>query len=166
MNETATQEPDVELEGSGEPAEVADLAERTRQSHEAMANGGSTEEDLTEEERASLDEQRAQDEEEVPRGKPVEDNAQTALDETEWEDPELEKILSDREVAKGKKGEVIKKFKTLDDLAKEKLDELGLDDGTVLRIGRYRVRKTAVPSRSVAFETEPTSRLTIGVADE
>lgn len=177
MNETATEQ-EVELEGSGEHVpETTTAEERTRRSHEAFVNNGKADEELTDEEREALEEQRAEDPddedgpgkpsgEEVPHGAPVAADDQTALDETEWEDPELEKLLTDREVAKGKKREVVKKFKTLDDLAKDKLTELDLEDGTVLRVGRYRVRKTAVPSRAVSFETEPTSRLTIGVAEE
>jgi hypothetical protein len=88
---------------------------------------------------------------------------QTEITEREVESKDLEKILEDREKAKGPKLEAAKKYKTLDQLAKDKLEELGYEDGDVLRIGRFKVTATAVPSRNVAFETDPTTRLTIGV---
>lgn len=91
---------------------------------------------------------------------------QTSLDEREIEDEELEQILNDREIAKGKKAEATKKFKTLDDLAKDRLEELGIDPDEVVRIGRFRCAKSEVPSRAVSFETEPTTRMSIGVAKD
>jgi hypothetical protein len=89
--------------------------------------------------------------------------AQTAFDEREISNPELEKVLTDREVAKGKKGEAAKKFTTLDDLARGKLEELGVDEGERVRVGRFVVERRSVKARSVAFDTEPTTRLNIKV---
>jgi hypothetical protein len=94
------------------------------------------------------------------------DDPQPSFDEREVNDPDLESLLSDREIAKGKKGEAVKKFRTLDDLAKEKIAELDLSDDDVVRIGRFRVTSKSIPSRAVSFETEPTTRLNIGVAED
>lgn len=87
--------------------------------------------------------------------------AQTALDERVVENAELERALEDREIAKGAAGEARKKFTTLDDLAKGKVNDLNLQDGEAVRIGRFRVAYRKVPAKSVAFETEPSERLTI-----
>lgn len=89
---------------------------------------------------------------------------QTALDEQVVESAELERVLEDREVAKGAAGEARKKFSTLDDLAKGTIADL--DDDATVRVGRFRVAKRSVAGRSVAFDTNPTSRLSIKVTDE
>lgn len=87
--------------------------------------------------------------------------AQTALDERLVEDKDLEKLLEDRERAKGAAGEARRKYSTLDDLAKEKVEDLALVDDETVRIGRFRISQVSVAGRSVSFETTPTSRLKI-----
>jgi hypothetical protein len=91
---------------------------------------------------------------------------QTALDERVIEDAELEKVLEDRQVAKGNAGEARKKYGTLDELAKGKIADLQLEDGDAVRIGRFRISQSAVAPREVAFETNATSRLTISADSE
>lgn len=93
-------------------------------------------------------------------------NEQTALDEVVVEDADLEKLLNDRLLAHGAKGEATKKFKTLHDAAMGRIQSIGLEDGQAARVGRFRVSKTAVAARSVSFDTAPTSRLTIGTVSE
>lgn len=87
--------------------------------------------------------------------------AQTALDERVVENPELEQALEDREIAKGGANEARAKYTTLDDLAKGKVADLNLQDGEAVRIGRFRVAFRKLPGKSVAFDTEPSERLTI-----
>jgi hypothetical protein len=86
---------------------------------------------------------------------------QTALDEREINNAELESVLEDREVAKGKAGETRKKYTTVDEVAKDKIAALKLAEGDVVRIGRFRIKLTNIPARDVAFETSATSRLSI-----
>lgn len=87
--------------------------------------------------------------------------AQTALDEQVIDDRELESVLEDREVAKGAAGEARKKFSTVDEIAKGKIGDLKLAEGDTVRVGRFRVTYKPVEGRSVAFDTQPTTRLTI-----
>jgi hypothetical protein len=91
---------------------------------------------------------------------------QTALDERVVEDGELEQLLSDRQIAKGAAGEAKKKFTSLTNLAKEKIEALGLEEGQAIRVGSFRITKKPVPARDVAFETAPTTRLTISALGE
>lgn len=92
---------------------------------------------------------------------------QMALEEREVADAELERALEDREQAKGIMGEARRKYSAMDEVVKGKLGDLSLKDGEVVRVGRFRITQTAVPARSVAFDTQPTTRLSISVpADE
>lgn len=97
---------------------------------------------------------------------PPKPQPQIALDEQIVESAELERVLEDREVAKGAAGEARKKFSTLDELAKGKIADLDLDDGGAVRVGRFRVTKSAVAARSVSFEIDPSMRLSIKATDE
>jgi hypothetical protein len=94
------------------------------------------------------------------------DQAQTALDERVIEDAELEKLLGDRQLAHGTKSEATSKFNSLDRLAKDKLEALGVEVEEPVRVGRFRVERRPVASRSVNFETAPTSRLNIKPVEE
>lgn len=88
--------------------------------------------------------------------------AQTSIDEKVLESTELEAMLEDREAKKAKAAEARKAYASADELAKAELRER-VDEGEVARVGRFVVRRTSVPSRSVSFDTDPTSRLSIGV---
>lgn len=78
----------------------------------------------------------------------------------------LERALDKREAVKAAKGKALKAFKEADALAKAHLAELELDDDTTIRVGRFRIVSKSVPSRAVSFETQPTTRLSIGVIAE
>lgn len=93
-------------------------------------------------------------------------DAQTALDEVAVKSEELEKALEDREIARGAKSEATRKFKTLDDVVKAKLDELDLDEDETVRCGRFRITNKRVAGREVSFTTEPTMRLSITASDD
>lgn len=47
-----------------------------------------------------------------------------------------------------------------------RIEEIKIADDETIRVGRFTIRKSKVPSRSVSFETKPTLRLTIGVAKD
>lgn len=91
---------------------------------------------------------------------------QTTIYETEIENPDLERVLETREKLKEKKGESVKQYKTADDQAKALIEGLDLGEDAPVRVGRFVVKRTSVASRSVAFETDPTSRLQIRLLPE
>lgn len=90
-------------------------------------------------------------------------NEQLGMDERNVEDQELEKALEDRLRAADDISEIRKVYKVADAAVKERVGVLDLADGDAIRCGRFRVAKTAVASRAVSFETDPTSRLTISL---
>lgn len=50
--------------------------------------------------------------------------------------------------------------------AQAHLAELELDADTVIRCGRFRIKTTTIPAKSVSFETDPSTRTTISLLDE
>lgn len=90
---------------------------------------------------------------------------QAALDERVVEDADLEAALEARAAAKEKASFANKTAKEKDEQAKAALEELGIEEGAVVRVGRFRVEKRAVKPRSVSFETAASSQLRI-TADE
>jgi len=85
---------------------------------------------------------------------------QIAIDERVVESPELEAALEAREVAKAAAGEARAALKAAHDKAVGLIGELELGEAPV-RVGRFRLTVRKVEARSVAFDTEPTTRLTI-----
>jgi hypothetical protein len=75
----------------------------------------------------------------------------------------LEEALETREKRKASKQAVTKQYKEADDRVKALLGEFDLQDGEVARCGRFRIAKKGIPAKTVMFETEPSSRLFIGV---
>ena len=96
----------------------------------------------------------------------VKDEAQLGMDEEIVEDEALEAALEAREKRKASAGAVQKLYQAADELAKAELTRLELEDGDVARVGRFRITKSAIPGRSVTFETKPSSRLRIGLVGE
>ena len=87
--------------------------------------------------------------------------AQLGMDERVVEDSELEAKLEAREgLAQARRTAVIR-FKGADQQARDALEALDIEVGTPVRIGRFRVTKQPLGSRSVSFETDPTVRLRI-----
>lgn len=86
---------------------------------------------------------------------------QLALDEKVVEIPELEDALEERQSAKAAAGEARKAYKEAHEAAKVEIEKLELPDDTPVRAGRFRITRSAVSARSVAFETSPTTRLNI-----
>jgi hypothetical protein len=85
---------------------------------------------------------------------------QIAIDERVIESPELEAALEAREVAKAATSEARATLKAAHEKAVALIGELELGETTV-RVGRFRLTVRKVEARSVAFDTEPTTRLTI-----
>jgi hypothetical protein len=85
---------------------------------------------------------------------------QIAIDEHVIESPELEAALEAREVAKAAASEARASFKAAHDTAAGLIAALELDERPA-RVGRFRLVVRKVDARSVAFDTEPTTRLTI-----
>lgn len=91
---------------------------------------------------------------------------QTAIDEHELDNPRLLQALEQRQDRKENVKIARKVYKEADDLAKALLGEHDLQDDQAVRVGRFRITKKAIASRSVQFETDPTSRLTISLLPE
>ena len=85
---------------------------------------------------------------------------QIAIDERVVESAELEAALEGREVARAALSEARAAFKAADEPARGLIAALELDESPV-RVGRFRLVVRKVEGRSVAFDTDPTSRLTI-----
>lgn len=90
----------------------------------------------------------------------VQDRPQMATDERLVESAELEAALEAREVAKAAARDARSRFKETDDTARGLIGALELGE-TPARIGRFRLVVRKVAGRSVAFDTEPTTRVTI-----
>lgn len=88
-------------------------------------------------------------------------DAQTALDERVLDNAELADALEKRHEAKSKESDARMTAKLLDDRVKMLIAAEELEDGAVVRCGDYRIEKRSVAARSVSFDTEPTSRLSI-----
>jgi hypothetical protein len=95
----------------------------------------------------------------------VADRPQTALDEKVIESVGLEEALEEREKKSNSVRALRKQFKEADNRAKALFNELAIEDEAVVRVGRFRITKSKVPSRSVAFETDPTTRISISTVE-
>lgn len=91
---------------------------------------------------------------------------QTTLYETVIDDGELESALEARERLRVKKGEITKEFKSADEVAKAKINELDLGLDANVRIGRFVVGLRKIEGGVVTFEKNPSTRLRIGVLPE
>jgi hypothetical protein len=91
---------------------------------------------------------------------------QTSLYEATLENAELEAALERRQAAKEQLRGLRKSYRELDDDVKASTRELGLDDDSPVRIGRFLITRRTVAPRVVHFETEPTTRLVISLLDE
>lgn len=80
---------------------------------------------------------------------------QIHMEETIIEDTELEKLLDERQELKISVAE----FRKIDKEAKSKIQQI--DKPMPIRIGRYIINRQNVPAKSVTFETDASSRITI-----
>lgn len=91
---------------------------------------------------------------------------QTTIDEKTLEDPALLKALDGRHAAKTKARDAAKAAKEAHDKVTALLDAHDLDDGAIVRVGRYRIERKAIEARHVEFDTDPSSRLTIRLLED
>ncbi len=91
----------------------------------------------------------------------IDDRPQLALDEKVVENPALEKALDARLRAADDRAEAAKVFKRHDTEAREAIAALQLEDGDVIRVGRFRIKKSAVEPRHVEFDAAATQRISI-----
>ena len=90
---------------------------------------------------------------------------QISLYETSLDNPELEAQLEQRETLKEKSKQAGKAYREIHDKVKVAVDVLDIADGPV-RVGRFVVSQKPTAGRTVSFETNPTTRLTIHTLDE
>lgn len=91
---------------------------------------------------------------------------QTEIEERELDSPSLLKALQARQDAKEDLKGYRKTFKEADDRAKAMLSEFNLADGEVARLGQFKITVKHVPSKTVTFETDPSSRIQISLIPE
>lgn len=92
-------------------------------------------------------------------------DAQDGLFDKTIDNLELLEALEQREKRKASKQAVTKTYQEADEKAKALISGCGLEVGETARVGRFRIQRTEVEGRSVAFETEPSERLTITPTD-
>lgn len=92
--------------------------------------------------------------------------AQTSLEETTIENPTLEEALEKRERQRQRAAAARKSYREADERAKVLVDDLSLDDDAPIRVGRFVLSRHRVSGRMVAFETDPSTRLTIRLVKE
>lgn len=86
--------------------------------------------------------------------------AQINMDDTIIDDPELEKMLEERQELK----ESIKAYNKLNKDVKDKL--LTIEAATPYRVGRFIISRSEHPPRQVSFETQGSFSFTIKLAGE
>lgn len=91
---------------------------------------------------------------------------QLGFDEQTIEDAELEAALEERDKRKRSLDAVRKVYDGAHQAALGEIEKLELPEGGAARVGRFRVTRTAVPARSIAFDTKASSRIRIGLVGE
>ncbi len=91
---------------------------------------------------------------------------QLALDEQVIDDAEVEAALEEREKRKASLQAVRKVYDGAHEAAIAEIAKLELPEGGAARVGRFRVARSAIPARSVTFDTKASSRIRISVVDE
>ena len=92
-------------------------------------------------------------------------DAQDGLFDQAIKNGDLEAALEEREKRNNSRKELARQFKEAHEKVGLLLAPLDIKPGTTIRVGRFRITKSAVAGRSVAFDTEPTERLSIGLID-
>lgn len=97
---------------------------------------------------------------------------QLGFDEETINDPDVEDALEDRLAKREAFNTARRIFEGAHDHAKAMIERLELPDpgeegeSTAVRVGRFRITKRVMKSRSVAFETKESVRLSIGLVDD
>lgn len=93
-------------------------------------------------------------------------DAQQGMFDREIENTDLVAALEDREKVKASRAALNAKFKEADDKAKALISELDIQIDETVRVGRFRISKSEIAGRSVAFDTEASERLSISLLDD
>jgi len=91
---------------------------------------------------------------------------QIGMDERVVIDEDLSKLLEKRLRAADDRKEIGKVYKAADVAAKEGIGRHQIDEGTAIRVGRFRIAKRSVASRHVEFDADETSRINISLWDK
>lgn len=91
---------------------------------------------------------------------------QTGFDEEVIDDPEVETALEQREKHKASLAVVRKIYDGAHEAAVAEISKLELPEGGVARVGRFRITRSAIPARSVTFDTKASSRVRIAVVED
>lgn len=92
----------------------------------------------------------------------VSSDPQTRIDENVIDSPELLEALDRRANARNEKRSATSGYELRHAEALELIGKLELEEGQVVRVGTYRISKTAPgEAKEVTFETKPTSRVMI-----
>ena len=94
----------------------------------------------------------------MPRVKP-----QISMDDKFIEDPELEKLLEERQGAKGAASVANKEYRGLDEQAQARV--MALDLTETVRCGRFLLSKKTISPKEVSFETAESTRARIQLAE-
>ncbi len=90
---------------------------------------------------------------------------QTGMDETTVDDARIENALELRQKRKNTLDAVRLQYEEADEAARAAVASLELTEGAV-RVGRFRITRTVVPSRTVeSFETKASARLRIALVE-
>jgi cation transport regulator ChaB len=90
---------------------------------------------------------------------------QLAFDEQMVEDTALENALEDRQRRRDSLSAVRTAYDEANEVANARIAEQELPDGHAIRVGRFRITRSSVPARNVAFEAKATSRVRILLID-
>jgi RNA-binding protein YhbY len=96
----------------------------------------------------------------------VADDPQTSLYEDVVVNEQLEQALEDREKLKARAAKARKNYGEANELAKALAAEIQLENGRAVRVGRFVLTRRSVGGRTVQFETQPSSRVTISLLPE
>lgn len=96
----------------------------------------------------------------------VTNDPQHSIYETTIENDTLATALDERAELRQTKLEATKAFNDADKSVKQQIDALDLGVGAPVRIGNYVVSVKETKGRSVAFETEPSTKIQISLLDQ
>lgn len=91
---------------------------------------------------------------------------QLGMDEKQISDAELENALELRQTKKNAFDAVRAQLAEAHDAATALITKHDMGDGTVIRVGRFRIERKFYPGRSVSFESAGKSRVRIALAGE
>jgi hypothetical protein len=90
---------------------------------------------------------------------------QLAFDEKLVEDTALENALEERERRRAALNAVRAEYEQAHEAAKVEIEKLELPADKAVRVGRFRIARTAVAARQVSFDTKATTRVRITLLD-